>query len=277
MRRLKIRYPHSQRILRGILILMSSGSCALSMAQTLPAPSRDQRAIDVMSSCLRKSVGTDALATIQDLTASGNITYFWGDQEVEGNATILARGPDQFRLNATLPEGKSTWIVNRGQVTLTKADGTVRKSTTNNALVTGAVTFPEAKVALFLADPRVGLQYGLSTLDGVAVYHIRAQIQPPASTNPRSSTASNRPGLLDMFYEVNTCHLIKTQDVFYPTTNVQDSYPHELFFGDFRQSQGHLMPYAIIERFAGQTTWMLRLQSVTLNTGVPNSEFQTEP
>jgi len=270
--RVKVGYLHSGRVVQ--VVLMCFGCCTLSAAQNINSPGRDPRAITVLNSCLEKTGGTGAITTVQDISATGNITYYWGAQEVDGEASIRARGLDQFRLDASLPEGKTSWIVNRGQGTLEKADGTVRKSAMNNSLVTGAVTFPEAKVPFFLNDPRIALQYGLSTVNGAAAYRI--QIRLPVRSDRGSTAISNQPGLLDMFFEVNTCHLVKTQDVFYPTTSTQDHYVHELFFGDFRAIQGRLLPHVIIERFAGQTTWMLRLQSISLNTGIQNSEFELE-
>ena len=38
-------------------------------------------------------------------TANGSITYYWGGEQVQGSATLRARGHDQFRLDANLPEG----------------------------------------------------------------------------------------------------------------------------------------------------------------------------
>src|SRR5690242_5739911 len=85
--------------------LTSLASVQLKPQQSSVTVQRDPLALAVLTQAVAAAGGTDAIASIQDFTASGTITYFWAGQGVHGPVTLRGVGTQQFRLDANLPEG----------------------------------------------------------------------------------------------------------------------------------------------------------------------------
>ncbi len=85
------------------------------------AQTSDPQAVAILQQALIAAGGTRGLATIQDFTATGTITYFWAGQQVAGTATVKARGADQFRIDANLAQGTRSHAVSRGRGALNRS------------------------------------------------------------------------------------------------------------------------------------------------------------
>ena len=85
---------------------------------------RDQHAVTILTQTIAACGGQDLLAAIQDFTETGTVTYYWADQ-ITGNVTVKGRGLHQLKIEADLPAGKHTAVVNRDGGSL--IDGTVQQ------------------------------------------------------------------------------------------------------------------------------------------------------
>ncbi|MGH9470812.1 MAG: hypothetical protein ACRD1N_10795 [Terriglobia bacterium] len=112
------------------------------LAQSVPlVASSDAPAEAALAQSLQAAGGAQVLETVQDFTATGQITYYWAGKAVQGSVTLRGRGIDQFRLDAVLPQGTRSWAVSHGAGTLEKPDGTKSSIPGHNAISMGSLTF----------------------------------------------------------------------------------------------------------------------------------------
>src|SRR5487761_474089 len=102
----------------GVLVFATT---VYAQQPTAPA-ARDPQAVSVLTKCLTASGGAQAISAIQDFTATGNVTYFWAGEQVQGSVTVRGIGAGDFRLDANLPDGTRSWAA-------TGLDGNVKDAT----------------------------------------------------------------------------------------------------------------------------------------------------
>ncbi len=90
-----------------ILSLVTFSACLLPCIVSAQTAQRDRQAISIINQTLAAGGGAALLSTIQDFTGTGSITYYW-DPQVNGSMTVKGRGLGQFRIDATLPNGRRT-------------------------------------------------------------------------------------------------------------------------------------------------------------------------
>jgi hypothetical protein len=83
---------------------------------------KDPQAVSVLNQVFATAGGLTALSAIQDVTATGTITYFQ-PQGLEGAVTIRASGLGNFRIDSTLPAGIRSQAVSNDQVSVTTMGG----------------------------------------------------------------------------------------------------------------------------------------------------------
>src|SRR5437879_4790795 len=106
------------------------------------SPRRDPQAVASLTQCLDAAGGAQAIASIQDHTGSGTITYYWAGKEVQGSVTLRGRGPGQFRLDASVPAGVRSWTVSRGSGSIKETDGRLTRIPFHNGVNFGSLSFP---------------------------------------------------------------------------------------------------------------------------------------
>src|SRR5579862_7503103 len=93
-------------VLLGLTLAFPIAAVAQQTQQPPPAaPTRDPQAVALLTQSLAAAGGAQALAALQDFTATGKITYFWTEQGDTGTVTVKSRGMNQFRLEASVSEG----------------------------------------------------------------------------------------------------------------------------------------------------------------------------
>lgn len=140
------------------------------------AQSSDPQAVTILAQSLNAVGGAQGLGSVRDFVATGTIAYFWAGEPVQGSATVRARGFDQFRLDANLPEGTRSFVVNRGVGALKGTDGIVTQVPYHNTVNLGTLTFPYLNILAALDDSLTTASYvGLVDLNGRQVYQVRVQ------------------------------------------------------------------------------------------------------
>lgn len=239
-------------------------------ATTTQATASDPQAVAVLSQAL--TTGGGANAGTQSYSGTGSITYYWAGTEVKGSVTVRSRGTDQFRLDASLPDGTRSWAVSGGEGTIKEMNGSKSTIHRYNALNSGALTNPLARIAATASEPGVQVSYvALEQVEGRSAHHVR--LQPTLKTADDPGGDALRLGKLDVFVDATTSLVIKVQDVIHAEDKVQDTYKRELIFSDYRMVNGTLMPFAVSERFGGQHTWSLQLDSISSNSILTDADF----
>src|SRR5580704_17509383 len=121
MRRLQFGLLFPLLVLGGSVSAQQAGG---TQRVTAPQPIHDPQAINVVGQALNIAGGTSAISSIKDYTASGNVTYHWG-QGVNGTVSLTGRGLYQLRMDANLSKGTRSQTIIDGRTGTKKEDGTV--------------------------------------------------------------------------------------------------------------------------------------------------------
>jgi hypothetical protein len=254
-----------------VSLLYATATVAQDVSATSTQTSvSDPQAVAVLSQALTAGGGTTA--GTQSFSGTGAITYYWAGAEVKGSVLVRSRGIDQFRLDARLPDGTRSWAVSGGTGTVKEMDGHTTPIHRYNALNCGALTNPLARLAATANEPGVQASYvGLEQVEGRLAHHVR--LQPTLKTADDPAGDGIRLGRLDVFVDATTFLVVKLQDVIHAEDKVSDTYSRELIFSDYRFVNGTFMPFAISERFGGQHTWSMQLDSISSNSVLTDSDF----
>lgn len=232
----------------------------------------DPQAVSVATQVLNAAGGLQALSTIQDYTATGQITYYWAGQEIQGPVMLRGRGLDQFRLDAQLPEGTRTWAVSHGIGKLQKGDGTENPIPGHNAINMGSLTFPSLYLSLAsLAANATISSVGTAQINGVNALQIRVQRHYPASQDPQGVLAQLT--TRDFFIDPSTYLIVGTEFMTHPTKTFTVSLPEDIYFSNYQRVNGVMVPFAVTETINGQKIWSLQLSSIQFNGGLSDADF----
>jgi hypothetical protein len=252
--------------------LLFLGAVSLLTCGAQQTPQRDPSAIALLSQAVSASGGSANLGAIQDFSASGTITLFWGHKPPQGQLTVKSRGLMQFRLDSDLPQGKWAWIANNGtgQVVLPATQPVPIFA--HNCLNSGSLTWPILKVTAALRDQSTTIiDMGLVQFGNVKVRQIRTQQNLQFDPTGLLSKVTRT----ELFFDPGTLTLIALQDVKHPDRNaVNDPVIHIVTYGDYRSVSGLMVPFSVIETIAGQGTWKIQLSSILFNTGLTDADFQ---
>lgn len=256
---------------------MSQGVASAPSSQNngaqLPAlvAASDAQATTIASQALNAAGGLQALAAIQDFTATGQITYYWAGKQVQGQVTLRARGLDEFRLDANLPDGTRSWAVTRDGGNLVTPDGKETPVPVHDALTLGSLTLPGFYLALATAAPVTTVStVGTAEVEGVTAAVIRVQ-RHPAASDPAGFIA--RLSSRDFYVDSANGLVVKTEVMTHPVDTLTISMPEDIYFSDYQRVGAVEVPFAITETISGQTIWTIQLSSVQLNSGLSDSEF----
>lgn len=259
-------------LLASFLLFALFFSPSLGTATSQPPPSKDAQALLVIEQALAASGWVEGVTQFQDLEASGSITYYWAGEEVSGPVAIKGKGIEQFRLDATLPDGQRSFAVSNGIGERIDADGSKTALAFQNTANAGLLNFPLPALAAARRDASATLTYVDSVvLPGGSAHQIRvrrnftnALKDDPVLRNVRTT---------DYFIDAATLLVVKTMDTQHADDNIFEDYAREIHLSDYRNVQGLQVPFTIAEDFAGQRTWKIQLNSTRFNAGLTDSDF----
>jgi hypothetical protein len=232
----------------------------------------DPQAQSTLNSILNAAGGLSVLSSVSDFTASGEITYHWAGQPVEGPVTLRGKGAGEFRLDAALPEGTRSWSVSHGMGQLTKADGTAKSIPGHNAINSGALTLPYLWLAAVASSPQTTVtSLGTVEVNGVETAAIRVQPHYAASFDPRGTLAQLT--TRDFFIDPQTLQIVKMEIVTHPVKTFSVSLPEDIYFSNYQRVNGVMVPFTIAETINGQTIWTITLSSIQFNSGLTDTVF----
>lgn len=278
----------SRRSMCRIVIFFLCSSCLLfGQQQSLRSPHRDLQSVDILSRVAQAAGGGQALASIRDITESGEITFYWGEN-VKGPVTIRTLGGNHFRMEADLPQGKSTLIVKDGVGSKTESEKTIPISR-ENAINLGNLTYPVGLVAAALADSATDVSFvGIEKREGRSVYRLRIKGQLGLVSEARMGG----PVVKDLLINALDFDIVSVEDRPFPVPNTSApsnsssrqnsekkiSAPpsREIEFSDFRVIRGVRVPFSVSTKLMGQQMLSLQLREVTFNNNLSASDFQVQ-
>lgn len=240
--------------------------------QTATTVQRDPQAVAVLTQVVNAAGGATALAAVQDFTASGTIIFNWAGNQVQGSVTAKGKGLHEFRMDANVPGGTQSLVVNgyAGAFTPLNSQKILLPSWT--AITSGSLTFPAARIANALADSSTTVIYvGLVTWNGsqVCQVHVAPVVDP--ALNPNGFSAL---GAFDLYIDSASYRVLGLSETIWWNGNSAQAYQHELTFSNYTSTNGLLVAFAITEKFGGQQTWTLQLSAINFNTGLTDADFQ---
>jgi hypothetical protein len=258
----------------GLTITVAVTPCS-SFGQQAKAPERDAQSIEILTRVIQASGGTQALAGVHDITESGEITFYWGEN-VKGPVTIRTLGGNHFQMEADLPAGKSTWVIRDGSGSKKDGDKSVPIST-ENAINLGNLTYPLGHIAAALADVATEVSFvGIVEQEGRSVYRLRVKGQLGLVGTPSPGVRVVK----DILVDALSFDIVGVQDrpyrTYKPGRRASDPPAREIDFTDFRVVNGVRIPFSITTNLQGQKTLDIRLSEVTFNKGLGEGDFQIQ-
>lgn len=242
--------------------------------QSSPAANRDPTALAILTQAFATAGGEVAIGAIQDFNGSGQITYYWGGQEVTGSVSVRGRSADQFRLDAALPSGTRSWVVSNRGGELKEVDGKISSIPPHNAMTLGSLTLPYIRLLKATTDGSTSLQDGgevtTSTGQKMRKIHVHHDFDPSfGNNNPVNHLLD-----ADYFIDVTTNLLVSIRNQAHTVESMASDVPHEITLSDYRNVNGLMVPFGIAEYVGGQRVWVLQLSSIKFNTGLVDSDFK---
>lgn len=248
---------------------------AKAQKATTTTGTSDPQAIAILTQAVTTAEGAQALASppIQDFTASGNITYFWAGEQVQGTATVKGRGTAQFRLDAVLPAGTRSYAMTYGGGQVQDTNGVITPIPYHDTVNVGVLSFPYLAIAADLADPTAVASYSGLVDNGAGGQFQQVHVQHVFSSaaDPLGLLAQLR--VTDYFFDPVTGLLAKTVDMTHPLNDLAQNYAHEVDLQNYAAVNGIQVPMTITEKITDQPIWQLQLTGVAFNTGLTDLDF----
>ncbi len=236
------------------------------------ATQSDAAAQSVLSGVLSAAGGLVVLSTLRDFTALGTIAYNWAGQQDQGSVTFRGLGASDFRLDAQLTDGTRSWAVNGGVGTLASQDGSTEVIPGHNAINLGSLSYPYLwlAAAATAATTTVSSE-GAAVVNGVNTVDIRVQLHYSTATDPNGTLAqlSTR----DFFIDPTSFLIVKAEFMTHPVNTISVSLPEDIYYSNYQQVNGAVVPFTIMQTVNGQQIWTAQLSSIQFNTGLSSANF----
>jgi hypothetical protein len=212
------------------------------------------------------------LSNLGEISASGNITFHWTDEDVIGTATVKASGARQLRLEAAVPNGHPIWIAHAGGGKFVDLGGTSHTMPVRDAWSFASLLSPFSYLLEAAADNRLGIKYdGLVDHAGKQLLEIEIQ---------GFSTSAGAGLVLDfrrcVFVDPSTNVVLSVADETWPQGVGTKKILHEIIYSNYQTVQGVTLPSSISDYVAGQNTFDLQLTQISATSTVTDSDFSVD-
>ncbi len=250
----------------GLALLLISASLP---AQQSPPPQRDPAAI----SLIQKSVAAMATNAPADSSATGTITIVEGSSTLTGTVQILTRGTGQTAETITLSDAQRAVIYSNGDAK--EVNGTQSTIPPLELIVTDqSPDFPLPLLLSVLNNPDEAYKYiGQESLNGTSVQHI--QVWNTFASIPRLQQLTPF-SAKDIWLDATSALPLKIAYTRRAGSGAVPSFPVEVFLSNYSNVNGVLYPFQINKSYNGTPWQTITIQSVSLNTGLTDAQFQVE-
>jgi hypothetical protein len=247
--------------------------CALSLSESSAAPqtaARDPQALTVISSSLKALAGGVA---VNDVTLQATASYVAGSDEETGTATLTARGNQQSLVQLNLSGGSRQEIRNGPAGAWSGPDGTAHSMAIHNCWADASWFFPALTLEAIATDPQTTVYYlGPDTSKGRPLLHLQVT-RTPAAQSADVTTLILRLSAMDIYLDPQSFLPLVLDFSAHPDVDAGTNIPLEIQFGDFQKVSGGLVPFRIQKFLQGSLLLDLVVTNVSINSGVPPSDF----
>jgi hypothetical protein len=237
------------------------------------APPSDPYAVDLANKSIQAMAGG---ATISDATLTGTSKWTVGNDSEDGQATLLAKGVGEGRIDLALSSEPRSEIRNNllewpaGATILNKGEQT--SWAPHNCWTSPNWFFPALSSLAATSDPALVWSYvGQEKHNGQIVEHIRAY---RFVANPPSNTEITRALSTEEFF-LDSRSFLPAAIMFttHPDDNALLNFQIEVDFSGYQQVTGALIPFRIQKLVSGGLQLDLSLTGASLNSGLSDSLF----
>ena len=230
---------------------------------------RDPQALTILAQTIVAGGGVDLLTSIQDLTGVGTVTYYT-DEQTTGNVTVKSRGLSQLRMDADLPDGRRTTVVNGIGGALIQEDGSFRPISGQSAGDIGSIVFPYLTLMAAIQDSSTSIIYsGRVNHNGASAYDVRVQKNYPVEQDPQGNRSARE--ARDFYIDPSSFSVVSIADqIFFGDLGN----PHEVLYSNYQPQSGVYMPMTVAETVNAVPGVAIQLTQVTFNSGLSDSDFQ---
>jgi hypothetical protein len=256
-----------------VCLLIATIPAAAQKSASSQAAQRDPQAVTLLLQSLASVGGATSLSAIQDFTASGTITYYWADAPVRGSVEVRSKGTDELRLDASLPVGVYSWLVNDGSGFSKSPEGNITAIPAHNGRNLSSFLFPYPKMLALLNDSQQSIAM-------IGVVELALQQASGVRVRQSSGPKGDRSGLvaqisqIDFIIDPATNLVLEVRVLSFPPYDAARGVEHIIQYSDYRAENGILIPHSISEFVGGQQTSALVIDQIKFNTGLSDSEFQ---
>jgi hypothetical protein len=250
------------------LFLISNSSVGFPQtpAATTSSPQRDPQAVAV----LQKSVSVMG-ALPSDSTAIGNVTTVAGSLTQQGTITILTRGSTQTSIQFQMPNNPWTVVFANGQANRVETSQTTVYPL-ELAASSQCLYFPLPYLSGILNNADYSVQYvGQEALGSSTVNHI--VVQNTFNSSPTYQLLSPFTAT-DIWIDASSSLPVKIGMIRRDGGGSAPKIPISVSYSNYQVVSGVRYPFTIQE-YVTETLWATtNIQSVTLNSGLTESNFQ---
>ncbi len=250
--------------------LLSFGTAI--QAQQPPAPviaTRDPTAIAL----LQKAVAAMATSAPSDSSATGTINIVEGSTNRSGSISIETRGTGETAEIINLPEEQRSIIYSYGDAK--EVNGTQSVNLPLELVVVDqSADFPLPLLSAMLSNSDESFRYiGQETLNETSVQHI--QVWNSFASKPRMQKLASL-STRDVWLDPKSSLPVKIAYIRQPGEGAVHSTRMEIFFSTYTNVNGVQYPFQIDKSYNGTPWQTITIQNVSFNTGLTDTQFQTE-
>jgi hypothetical protein len=233
---------------------------------------KDSTALSIVSRSLT-AVGGSEWAHVSDFQLNASATT-WNGKSQSLTVTISGRNTGEYRFSLDGQSSDLKYVAtrkdDRGQYA--KGDAAVQPLPPQIALSDG-IYFPLPLLFDAVTNPQIDLSYkGTRLVSGIATYMVElTQIFPKQEPNSQSHFDHFTKRIL--YFDSTTGFLIRISYYVYSDKNANSKLARAIDFSAYAAQQGFLCPGEIREYQGPQLLNIIHLQSLVLNTGLPDDHF----
>lgn len=247
-----------------VVVLSSSGQVPQATVQ--PVVQRDLQAVALVQQAI-KAMGSTVPS---DSVAAGTVTVLAGTSADQGTIRILTRGTNQTSEQIQTPRMQVTEVFSTGLASQSIGNTNTSYSA-NRAVTSQAKDFPLPLLAGLLANPDEALQFiGLEQVGSASAEHLRA-----------TNTYSSQHGLqvlsdftaTDIWFDAQTALPLRIAWIQRDGAGASPRINRETWYSGYQNFSGVLYPTSVEEFYNGSLWKTIKLQTVSLNTGLADTNF----
>lgn len=241
---------------------------------TQSVPSRDTQAISILQ---RSLTAMAKGATVSDVTLSGRATRIAGSDQESGQVILEAKGARASRVTLSLSGSPLTEVrsFNGGAEigAYVGSDTVVHAEAAHNCFTDAGWFSPVSAISSELSNSSLNVAYvGPETLRGASVQHVSTW-QSVSSPDTAAVKAIAHLSQMDWYLDSTSALPVAVRFTTHPQNNSSVDLVVEIRFSNYQAVSGILVPFRVQKFLNYGLALDLTINSVIVNSGIPESDF----